>query len=447
VGVVAGVLLTTGLAVQAAGIERSLFDVPPALRPQVEFWKRVFATYSENQVVIHDTDDLRRVYSVLDFRDLAAREPSKGRVDQIIAQSSKRERERIRALLVKLHQRKGGSDGLTDEERRIWNLFADSRDPKKFLRAADRDRIRSQRGLKERFAAAIEIAHRYWPEMEAIFRQEGVPAEITRLPLIESCFNVRAYSKKGAAGVWQFIPSTGRLFMRIDEVVDERRDPILSSYAAARFLRQNYERLGTWPLAITAYNHGPNGVARAVQAFGTTDIVTIIERYSGPAFKFASRNFYPEFLAALEIERNHAAHLGPLNLHQPIRTDRVPLPHFVHLETVADLAGVEPETLLELNPSLSRAVYDGKQRIPRGFMLRIPAGSRDRFEQRYASLPHDKKFDKQKALYVVHRVQRGQTLGAIARRYGSTVEEIRRYNNLRSKHLIREGQVLRIPKG
>src|SRR5262245_20063059 len=135
--------------------------------------------------------------------------------------------------------------------------------------------------------------------METIFEREGLPVALTRLPLVESCFNVRAYSKVGAAGIWQFMPSTGRYYLRIDNAVDERRDPVTATVAAATHLKGNYEVLHSWPLAITAYNYCRAGMANAVSTVGSSDIVDIIQHYHGPAFKFASRNFYAEFLAAL----------------------------------------------------------------------------------------------------------------------------------------------------
>jgi membrane-bound lytic murein transglycosylase D len=163
--------------------------------------------------------------------------------------------------------------------------------------------------------------------MERIFRAEGLPLELTRLPLVESCFDVEAYSKVGAAGIWQFMPATGRLYaMDVNDSVDERRDPIASTRAAARFLRHNYEALeDSWPLAITAYNHGPAGIRRAISATGTTDIGVIVGRYDGPAFGFASRNFYAEFLAALDVDRHREAWFGKLDVHQPEPTRVIPL--------------------------------------------------------------------------------------------------------------------------
>jgi membrane-bound lytic murein transglycosylase D len=383
VGVAALALLLAQPALGRSGMD-TVFVVPPELRPQVEFWKSIFATYSELQVVVHDTEHLDRVYSVLDFRSLAEQGEERGRLQRLVSEGASAEKERIRALLVRLHQADGRPDGLTREEARIARLFVADPSSYRFLDAASPDRIRSQTGLRERFASGIEIGHRYFPEMEAIFRAEGVPIELTRLPLIESCFNVRAYSKVGAAGIWQFMPATGRRFMRVDSLIDERRDPIVSTRAAARFLRENYERLGSWPLALKAYNHGPGGIARAVRELGTTDVVRVIQEYRGPAFRFASRNFYPEFLAALEVERNHERHFGRLVLQRPLATETVPLGQAISIRTAASLAGVDRDHLADLNPSLSPSVQAGNRPIPAGYRLRLPPESGDRFAVRYA---------------------------------------------------------------
>lgn len=357
---------------------RAIFVVPPELRPQVEFWKNIFAAYSRRQVVIHDTEHLDRVYAVLDFRA-----PEFAGEDALIEERVNDEKERVRALLIRLHQTNGSLEGLTPDEERIARVFANDRSERRYLDAAASDRIRGQAGLKERFAAGIEVGHRFFPEMEAIFADERVPVELTRLPLIESCFNIRAYSKVGAAGIWQFMPSTGRRFMRVDSLIDERRDPITSTRAAARFLRENYDKLGAWPLALTAYNHGPAGVARAVREVGSTDIVRIIAEYDGPAFKFASRNFYPEFLAALDIERNHEKHFGELALMQPIATHEMTLSRPIELRTAAAYAGVDRDILADMNPSLSPMIGEGRLSIPAGYRLRIPAHAKHAFGTQY----------------------------------------------------------------
>src|SRR5207302_759238 len=224
--------------------------------------------------------------------------------------------------------------------------------PDRFLVAADDKHLRAQRGLRERFAEGIRVSRRYLPEMERIFREEGLPVELTRLPLIESCFNLHAYSKVGAAGIWQFMPATGRHFMRVDNLVDERRDPIASTRAAAQFLDRVHDMLGSWPLAITAYNHGPDGVARAVGEVGSSDIGRIVREYQGRAFGFASRNFYAEFLAALDVERDYQTYFGDLSVDAPLRMHERRLERALGIEAAARLARTDRTALALLDPAL-----------------------------------------------------------------------------------------------
>lgn len=431
------------------------FQTPAALRPQVEFWVGIFATYSRHQDVIHDTEHLDRVYSVLDFRDLAAQGASQGQIDSLMRAREEAEKARIRAMLYRLQEDPDPAT-LSAEELRLQGLFADDPSPTKYLDAAASDRIRGQRGLRERFAEGVAIAHAYFPQMEEIFRRSGVPVEITRLPLVESTFNMKAYSKVGAAGVWQFMPGTARHFMRVDDVVDERLDPLTATAAAATFMRQNYDKLGTWPLAIKAYNHGPAGMARAVRDTGTTDIATIIRAYKGPAFKFASRNFYPEFLAALHVERNHRKYFGDLALHSPLRSETVALPAPLSITTAARCTGGDVWSIAELNPSLLPPVRAGRAAIPAGYTLRVPAGDGDGVRRcaasrpptdttRFASARRPRAERGRPGGPRVHRVQRGQTLTGIAARYGCTAEQIRRGNRLKTR-TVRTGQLLRIPR-
>ncbi len=444
----AGVALTVALGLMPlSALADDAFSVPSQLRRQVDFWRDVFATYGKRQVIIHDSKRVDRIYRVLDFSELDGRDLSEVQVQLAMEKAVEREKRRIRKLLARLHRLGPNATNLTVEELRIRRLFKSDGSPGKFSHASAEDRVRAQSGLRERFADAIAVAHSYFPDMEEIFRREGVPPEITRLPLVESSFNTRARSKAGAVGMWQFMPATARGYLRVDDAVDERLDPISSTRAAARLLRQNYDRLGTWPLAIAAYNHGPGGIARAVRETGTTDIVAILQRYRGRSFKFASRNFYPEFLAALEVEQNHRRHFGALALRAPLETEVVRIPDYVALKSVVKCTGSDAGEIAELNPGLLPSVYAGKQRVPLGYDLRLPAGSRSHFESCYPSLPANQKFSEQRPLHVVHRVRRGQTLSQIARKYGSTVEQICSRNGLRNKNRIRVGQVLHIPTG
>lgn len=453
-------------APQARAAAESEFSIPVRLKPQVDFWISVFATYGKRQVIIHDTDNLQRIYSVLDLSDLDNAGLSDMQIELAMKDQEDAEKARIRSLLRRLDQVDPRTDYLTQEEERIMRLFADDPSPTKFSDAAAEDRLRGQRGLRERFSRGIQVAHAYFPTMEKIFRDEGVPPEITRLPLVESCFNLRAYSKVGAAGVWQFMPATGRRFLRIDGTVDERLDPIVATRAAAQFMRESYIELGTWPLAIKAYNHGPAGIARAVRETGTTDPATIIETYHGPSYKFASRNFYPEFLAALHVERNYRKYFGELPLDPPLNVDVVRLAQRIPITSAARCVGSDPYEISALNPSLLPAVNGGGQAIPPGYELRLPNGTASRFLGCAASLPPPVQVARRgaassasrgraqrgakastgrvKADAVVHKVKPGQTLAQIASLYGCTVDRIRRGNNLKGNK-IHAGQVLRIP--
>ena len=447
VGVLGTPPITPGRAAAAETQgESTPFSVPRGLKTQVKFWKDIFATYSTREVVIHDTEHLNRIYEVIDFRPLADSGLSDAEIAAYAKTKVEREKERVRAILVRLHQLGPDPAELTDEERKIWALFRNVKEPSALLAAAAEDRIRAQVGLNDRFAAGVEVSRRYLPAMEAIFRREGLPEELTRLPLVESCFNVHAYSKVGAAGIWQFMPGTGRLYMQVDNAVDERRDPLTSTEAAAQHLKRNYEVLGTWPLAITAYNHGRAGMARAVSQVGTTDIVEIIRRYHGPSFKFASRNFYAEFLAALEVEQHFADYFGTLSAPAPLRADTVLLPDYISFQTLASITNTDADTLAELNPALSREVVAGKLYVPKGYRARVPEGGADAFDVRYARLSANQKFTRQRSVYVTHRVKRGQTLKTIARQYGVPAAAIQRRNNLR-KGQVRVGQSLIIPSG
>jgi membrane-bound lytic murein transglycosylase D len=477
--VIAAIIVSFGLApaVQVRAGDAD-FPVPASLRIAVSFWKNVFGRYSEHQIVVHDNEHLGRVYSVLDYRDRAAAGENAMALEQMERAGMANEKERVRELLLDLDARAGNDGGLGEEERRIWDLFGKDPSPRKFADAADPSRIRAQRGLRERFAEGVRISRRYLPEMEEIFRTEGVPIELTRLPLVESCFNIDAYSKVGAAGIWQFMPATGRTYMRIGGVLDERRDPLRATRGAANHLRENFETLGSWPLAITAYNHGRAGVARAVGDTGTTDIGTIVDRYHGPLFGFASRNFYAEFIAARAVEGAYEQYFGALEFDAPFRGDEVRLDHALAGKVAASCANVTPEELAALNPAVDSTVFVGRGNIPRGYVLRVPPGAAGPFAQHLAQVAADVRALPERqvrptrsvqrkggttrstkrskiaptrtasvdAAYRTHRVGKGQTLSLIAKQYRVSVQRLKGFNSLRSSD-VKPGQILRIPTG
>ncbi len=423
------------LAVKGGAPRQDLFPRPPGLEPRVAFWKLVFTRYEDTDLIIHDSMHVHKVYAVL---DLSGASPKR------VATVTTAEKERIRGLLLQLDAR--GDDvaagQLEESERLIFELFRDVDEPRKFRAAAER--IRGQAGLREQFAEGVRSARRYLPEMEEAFRRAGLPVELTRLPLIESCFNLRAYSWKGAAGVWQFMQRTGRLHgLQIDRLVDERRDPLRATEAAARYLTGAYADLGAWPLAITAYNHGSAGIARGVRAVGTTDIVALVERYNGRTFGFAGQNFYAEFLAALDVDREPERFFGALAYDRPRASEDVLMQHAVGIAQAAEALSLTREELADYNPALSPRVLKGDASVPRGYRMRVPPGRGEVLEVAMAALAAQR--PQRMAQGEVHRVRRGETLAKIARRHGMPVRDLMAHNDIDDARRLRVGQLLRLP--
>jgi membrane-bound lytic murein transglycosylase D len=202
---------------------------------------------------------------------------------------------------------------------------------------------------------------------------------------VESSFDVTAYSKAGAAGMWQFTPATGKRYLTVNRFVDERRDPIKASEAAAKLLKHNYERLGNWPMAVTAYNHGTAGMLRAKEEMGGYEAV--FESYNGPLFKFASRNFYSEFLAARHVAKNHTQYFSDVRLNRTQEAREVVTKGQTSIAELSRRYEVDLDTLRTLNPALGQAVFKGQRPVPKGTMLRLPADSAKGIKVSSAAIP------------------------------------------------------------
>lgn len=419
-----------------------LFPRYEPLLPAVSFWTRVFGEFSELQSVVHSTAYPHKILRVLDFRGQALH-MSEVQLEKYRRRAEEDARDEIEALVKAVHAKRAAPQTMSAEERRIYDLFADvgHGDPFKTMRGT----IRTQRGIKERTEEALRVSDGYLPYMEKIFEGYGLPKELTRLPIVESSFNLDAYSKSGAAGVWQFIPSSARIYMRLNEVVDDRRDPWTSTDGAARHLRDDYAMLADWPLAITAYNHGRNGIARGLKATGGRTIVDLIDRYDSPRFGFAGKNYYAEFLAAVDVERKWrtARDNAPAG-GNPLDFEVVETRHYVPYDTLRRLCGADDAQFRRLNPAYRPEVIDGKLYVPPGHLIRVPAGSARSFEVAYARLGDNERFDNQRVFYLLHKVKPGDTLGGIAGRYRVSVADVRSANGIRSS-MIRAGQVLKIP--
>src|SRR5579883_229630 len=347
------------LAITRAPAADPALPYPPQLQRDVDFWVRVYTEIDTNSGYLHDQYNLAVIYDTLHFAP----------------DSSPRARQRIvnRArdhYVAELRRIASGQGPLSPEDARIKALWGAEATPERLLEATDD--IRFQLGQSNRFKAGLIRSGAWQQDIAQALKEEGLPPELAALPLVESSYNPRAYSKVGAAGLWQFMPSTGRRFMRIDRAVDDRMDPFAATEAAAQLLAYNHRILGTWPLALTAYNHGVAGMRRAVETLGTTDITTIVRNYQSRTFGFASRNFYVSFLAALKIERDPQKYFGTLVPLKEERFREVRIPAYVGIRPLERALNIDPETLRDLNPALRPAVWRGRRPVPRGYELRLP---------------------------------------------------------------------------
>ena len=409
------------------------FAYPADLEPDVRFWIRVYTEVTTDQGLLHDDWYLGLVYEVLRF------DPSDSpRQREHIVEEAKA---RYAALLRRFAA--GDTDNLTPHERRILHDFGDKATPAQYRDAIER--IRFQLGQADRFHEGLIRAQEYEKSISRVLADRGVPPEIGALPHVESSFNPAAYSRVGAAGLWQFMPSTARRYMRVDGIVDQRLDPYSATEAAANLMLYNYRLLGSWPLAVTAYNHGPGGLKRAQDELGTSDIAVIVKRYQGATFGFASRNFYVAFLAALEVDRNAEKYFGPLTHLPETQSTVVALPDYVAVDALARAFKADLGALRVLNPALRPPVWNKTRLVPRGYELRIP-GSPPAADiaAAWARLAPAERFVAQRN-DGAHRARRGETLAGIAAASGVTLNRLLAANGLSSARELARGELVRIP--
>jgi membrane-bound lytic murein transglycosylase D len=426
-----GLVFLLFLGLPAAADE--LFPVPEGLQPDVDFWIDIFSHYTTAEGVLHDNRNLAVVYETIDLPADMGRRDRQRRV-------AKR-REHYEAILRTLAG--GKRDNLSEEEARVLALWPEGVS-NSTLSAAVRQ-IRYQQGLRDRFREGLERSGRWREYIENEFRALGVPVELAALPHVESSYNPEARSHVGASGIWQFTRSTGRRFMRIDHVLDERNDPWAASRAAGKLLAYNYSITGNWPMAITAYNHGLSGVRRAMREFGDTAYSDILREYDGRTFGFASRNFYVAFLAAKHVDQNAQTYFPGVQVESPTNYAVFELDAYIAAEDLSDALGVTSRQLAAHNMALQSTIWQGSKHLPRGLSVRYPAERLDApADTLLAAIPADHWQDEQLP-DLFHTIARGDTLSQIAETYKTNVSTLVALNNLSSSNRIRAGQQLRLP--
>jgi membrane-bound lytic murein transglycosylase D len=317
IALIAAVLAIAGsiLSIATAGTEIT-FPRPASIEPNIQFWVDVFSGYGERDFLIHDRDQVWRVYQVLHLPGEGV--PSRAETAAI--------NDYLKTKYIGiLNHLATGAPPANYEERETAAMFR-GEPPSAYAIAAQN--LRVQQGMREQFRDGLLRSRYYRPTMERIFRDNGLPPELVSLAEVESGFYSRAKSGAGAVGIWQFTRGTGREFMRITRYHDDRLDPTTETAAAAKLLRSNYLTFGNWPLAITAYNYGTAGMEQASDEYHG-DYNRVLQNYSGPHFGFASKNYYAEFLAALQVHEYEDKYFPDLKYAEapappPVRTDFAP---------------------------------------------------------------------------------------------------------------------------
>ena len=297
-----------------------------------------------------------------------------------------------------------------------------------------------QTRLRNRFSLWMARSTRYIPMMKKILNEFSLPEDLVYLAMIESGFSTKAYSRAHAAGPWQFIRETGERYgLRVNSWVDERKDPIKSTRAAAKHLSDLFNRFGSWYLAAAGYNAGEGKISRALVLYNAQNYWEITGDHCS-YIKEETKQYVPKMIAAALIAKEPEKY-GFVNIpyYPPLSFEEATVPGNVELKDVAAACGVDLETIVDLNPELKRWI------TPPGvstYALRIPSGTKEKLMDNYAQLIKPKPV----VTYAEHRVKKGERLTSIAKRYGVKAALLARVNRIKGKGRLNAGLVLLIPQ-
>ncbi len=293
-------------------------------------------------------------------------------------------------------------------------------------------------GSRKHLSRVLTRAHKYFYMMKKAFTNEGLPEELVYLPIIESGFNVSAYSPKHASGPWQFVKYTGRMYgLHSNWWVDERRSPEKSTIAAAKHLKDLYRWLKDWYLALSAYNAGGGKISRAIKKYKTRNFWELIKgkrRY----LKKETKRYVPKFIAVTIICENlEKFHFTDIAKEEPVMFETVEIPDATDLNVIAECCNTTYKKIKELNPELKRWATPPSYY---NYKLRIPYGSKNIFLNNYNKIPAEERITFRR-----HKIKKGESIWSIASKYKIPRNMIIKMNKLKNPRRIREGKYIIIP--
>lgn len=444
------------------GWTENAFDVPHGIETNYKFWLDIYTKYTTDQGLLHDADAIDLVYEILDFNHISARtDLNSFQKNKMRTKAVKDAKKRVTELLKKLQKVKDPST-LTVDEKRIWDAFQNMPGKKKFLDATHKNRLRFQLGQRDRMIQGIFFSGRYLEDFEKIFHEAGLPMELTRLPFVESSFNVMARSKVGASGVWQIMRYTGKPYMMINNTVDKRNLPLEAAKLAIKLFRMNYNMLQSWPLAVTGYNHGPAGVLKLTKIRKTRELGDLIQS-AGTKKKlgFASRNFYASFLAALEAERNAPKYFGSVYWSKPLTAAEITLSHPIRWKDIVRWFDGNDKVAQIYNPHITASARKFGVLIPKGAMIYVLTDKKDLVSNEFSPppvhlpAPKAEEGDLQAAADApapvqeegahIYVVVQGDTINSISRDFGISVKELLDANKMEITDELPAGKKIKIP--
>ena len=345
------------------------FYLPQGLEYQYRFWFVVYALMSAQNYAIHSRVHPGVIFEIVDAEATAVSLYSPG-IEGARAIGSRVAY--YTDLLHKMQTLANHRRAFTQPDmQRVEKAMNHIHEKNKYARAADE--IRVQRGQREFLQKGLADAALYMPWIHKEFDAAGLPRDLANLAFVESSFNIDALSKAGASGVFQIMPYVGRGYdMLVNEAIDERNDPVKSARAAAQILKDYYDRTGSWPLAVTAYNHGITSMLSAMKKLDTSDLGTIVANYEKASFGFASKNYYTCFLAMLAVVHDRDIYFPDVDSSYPINFETVTLTRQTTIDELLDTYKFDREHLLFLNPDINVDFLAKHDALPANYEIKVP---------------------------------------------------------------------------